>query len=184
MPLKNSKNKRIFCVWVNGKGPAKISQVLKKKGESVEILGVFIGQGDEKRNLNVEVQHAADNTKSRVIVRGILSDKANIDFRGNVKIDKGARGSDAHLEAKAILLSEQARGRLEPYLEIDENDVRATHATYAGPLDENEIFYVRSRGLSQSEAQKLLVEGFLKIVVKNLSPKEQRLVNLQLARLR
>jgi len=76
-------------------------------------------------------------------------------------LQRGARGADAAINAKALLLSEDAKAQLMPYLEIDEQEVKATHATFVGPLDEEELFYARSRGLNEQEAQKLLIDGFL-----------------------
>ena len=155
-------------MWVDGKGPASVEHVLNTNGDSVEIYGLFIGKGVEKRRLNIRVCHRARNTKSRVVVRGVLFGKAEVEFHGNVDIVRGARGTDAHLEGKAILLSPHAKTRLEPYLEIDENDVKATHSTYAGPLDESEIFYVRTRGLAERDAKRLLVQGFFNAVLENI----------------
>ena len=76
-------------------------------------------------------------------------------------MQKGARGADAAINAKALLLSEDAKAQLMPYLEIDEQEVKATHRTFVGPLEEEELFYTRSRGVNEQEAKKLLIDGFL-----------------------
>ena len=171
MPIIKIQKK--YYLWTGKSGSVDLKFVLNKRNTSLEIYGIFLGGGFDKFPLNIRVDHKVGDTKSRVVVRGVLTDKAQIEFKGNVNIKKGARRSDTHLEAKAILLSPDAKNRLEPYLEIDENDVKATHSTYAGPLDEHEIFYLRSRGFFEDKAKSLLTEGFIGEIMRRFPKKEQ-----------
>src|SRR3989344_9441760 len=160
--MSNSlETKKKYYLWTGKSDPVNLNFILNEKNTGLEIYGIFLGEDSDKFPLNISVNHKVGDTKSRIIVRGILTDKAQVEFKGNVNIKKGARRSDTHLEAKAILLSPDAKNRLEPYLEIDENDVKATHLTYAGPLDEHEIFYLRSRGFFEDKAKSLLTEGVI-----------------------
>ena len=168
------KIQKKYYLWTGKSNPVNLNFILNKKNIGLEIYGIFLGGGSDKFPLNIRVDHKVGDTKSRVVVRGVLTDKAQVEFKGNVNIKKGARRSDTHLEAKAILLSPDAKNRLEPYLEIDENDVKATHSTYAGPLDEHEIFYLQSRGLSRDKAKSLLTEGFIREIMRLFPAKEQK----------
>src|SRR3989344_1736921 len=132
MSISILKSQKRCYLWTGKDITVNLDFTLSRKNTEFEIFGIFLGKKTNKFSLNVRVRHNAGNTKSRIIVRGILSDRAQADFRGSVNIKKGARRSDTHLEAKVILLSPEAKNRLEPYLEIDENDVKATHSTYAG----------------------------------------------------
>lgn len=174
MSIRISNPQKKYFLWTKDNGPVNLYFILTKKEAKLEIYGIFLGGGNDKFTLNIRVDHKVGDTKSRIVVRGVLSDKAQVEFKGNVNIKKGARRSDTHLEAKTILLSPEAKNRLEPYLEIDENDVRATHSTYAGPLDEREIFYLRSRGFSEDKARHLLTEGFIGEIMRLFPVKEQK----------
>ena len=177
------KIQKKYYLWTGKSKPVDLNFVLNRKNTGLEVYGIFLGGGIDKFPLNIRVDHKVGDTKSRVVVRGVLTDKAQIEFKGNVNIKKGARRSDTHLEAKAILLSSDAKNRLEPYLEIDENDVKATHSTYAGPLDEHEIFYLQSRGLSRDKAKSLLTEGFIGQLMKGFSQQEQKTITQFLSKL-
>lgn len=141
--------------------PSDISVRLTVPGAGLEIVGVFKGRNNANLPIAIGIHHEAPDTKSRVTLRGILKDQSSADIKITAFLQKGASGADAAIDAKALLLSEDAKAELRPYLEIDEQEVKATHATFVGPLDEEELFYVRSRGLSEEEARKILVDGFL-----------------------
>jgi Fe-S cluster assembly protein SufD len=84
-----------------------------------------------------------------------------VDFTGLVKIKKGSIGANAWFSANLLLLSKKAKGRAVPSLEILENDIKAGHATTVGKVDDQELFYLMSRGLSKIKARDLIIQGFL-----------------------
>lgn len=135
--------------------------VLAGENASVEVVGLVLGKGREEKSLEAYITHAAPNTKSKVNVRGVLKDKSKFDFRGNVKIEKGAKGSDAYLRSDVLLFDDAKMGDDTPALEILEPDVKAGHAATIGKVDEGMIFYLMSRGLSRKEAEKMIVDGFI-----------------------
>ena|SRR3989344_5731473 len=141
--------------------PSDISIRLTVPGAGAQISGIFKGKNNNNVSVVIGIRHEAPGTKSRVVLRGLLHDHATADVKIMAVLQRGARGADAAINAKALLLSEDAKAQLMPYLEIDEQEVKATHATFVGPLDEEELFYARSRGLNEQEAQKLLIDGFL-----------------------
>lgn len=139
----------------------KLDVVLAGENASVEILGLVIGRGAEEKEFVANITHAAPNTKSDVRVKGVLRGRSKFDFRGNVRIEKGAKGSDAYLRSDVLLFDDAKMGDDTPALEILEPDVKAGHAATVGKVDENMIFYLMSRGLSRNESEKLIIEGFI-----------------------
>ena len=143
----------------------RLEVVLAGEGAEVEIVGLVIGKGSDERSLETYITHSAPNTKSNVNVRAVLRGKAKFDFRGNVKIEKGAKGVDAYLRSDALLFDDAKMGDDTPALEILEPDVKAGHAATIGKVDEQMLFYLMTRGLSRSQAEKLLIGGFIKPVL-------------------
>lgn len=142
--------------------------VLAGENAQVEIVGLVMGKGHDERSLETYITHAAPNTKSNVNVRGVLRGKSKFDFRGNVRIEKGAKGADAYLRSDVLLFDEAKMGDDTPALEILEPDVKAGHAATIGKVDEQMLFYLMSRGLSKLQAESLLVEGFIRPIKKVL----------------
>ncbi len=142
-------------------GSKKIDVDLIGENSSVEIWGLVLGNGNELSGLEVNINHIARNTKSLVNVRAVLRSKSTFDFRGNVKIEKGAKGADAYLRSDALLFDDARMGDDTPALEILERDVKAGHAATIGKVDEAMLFYLMSRGLTKKAAEKILVEGFI-----------------------
>lgn len=139
----------------------RLDVVLAGENASVEVVGLVLGGGTEEKSLEAYITHAAPNTKSNVNVRAVLKDKSGFTFRGNVKIEKGAKGSDAYLRSDALLFDDAKMGDDTPALEILEPDVKAGHAATIGKVDEQMLFYLMSRGLSRKQAEKMLIEGFI-----------------------
>lgn len=135
---------------------------LEGEGASVDVIGVFLGYGAESFTSNTTVVHVAPKTTSRTLLRGVLRESSRAYVRGMVKIEPGAKGSQAGFEARALMLSKECRAECVPDLEIAENDVLgATHAASVAPVDEEQLFYLMSRGLTHPEAQELLTEAFI-----------------------
>lgn len=155
----------------------KLEVFLAGENAKVEIIGLAMGKSDENKSLEIYITHAAPNTKSNVNVRAVLRDKATFAFRGNVKIEKGAKGADAYLRSDALLFDEAKMGDDTPALEILEPDVKAGHAATIGKVDEQMLFYLMSRGLSRKQAEEMLVEGFIE-PIKNIL-RAQREVSLR-----
>ncbi len=138
-----------------------IDVLLAGENASVEVVGLVLGKGQEERTFEANIVHAAPNTKSDVRVKGVLRNQSKFDFRGNVKIEKGAKGSDAYLRSDVLLFDDAKMGDDTPALEILEPDVKAGHAATIGKVDENMVFYLMSRGLSRKQAENMIVEGFI-----------------------
>src|SRR5690606_4054885 len=104
----------------------------------------------------------------QILQRGVLSDQTTAIFNAIGKIEHGATRSNAEQESRVLMLSRDARGDANPILLIDENDVTAGHAASVGRIDEMQLYYLRSRGITKEEAERLIIHGFLAPVVNEL----------------
>ena len=113
--------------------------------------------------------HIAPHTTSDLLYKGGLKDSSRIVWRGMIRVEKDAQHTDAYQKNDSLILSEDARADSIPGLEIEANDVRCTHGATAGPVDEDMVFYLRSRGIAREEAVRLIVEGFFANVYDRIS---------------
>ncbi len=141
---------------------------LVERGAQVVLWGLLLGKDTDWLELRLNISHRAPDTKSKVVLKGALTGRAKINFEGLVKIEKGSTGSNAWLGSHFLLLSENAKGRAIPSLEILENDIKAGHAATVGRINDLELFYLMSRGLTKEDAKKLIVEGFLKSILERM----------------
>jgi len=111
-------------------------------------------------DLGGTIWHQNAHTRSRLVMRGVLAGQARAVLRGFSEVQKNAAGSEAYQHMQSLLLDGRARADSIPALKIDENDVKAGHATAAGPLDREQLFYLQSRGLDLATARRLMVAGF------------------------
>jgi FeS assembly protein SufD len=128
---------------------------------SAEDLQVFFGVKSQQLDLWSTVNHRGPHTRAEVLVKGVLRDRARSVFNGMLRILPEGNTSNSYQASHTILLNPGARADAIPSLEILANDVRCTHSATTGPIDEEQLFYIRSRGISEDFAKKLIVEGFL-----------------------
>ena len=133
--------------------------------EEKELLGIVSAMEPGEYKVHVVADHRAVNTFGRVVIKGVAANGAHVSIDGLVKIAKGARKTDSFLEMRVLLLDKKSSAVAEPKLEIENNDVKASHAATVGKIDEEQLFYLSSRGVDYEEAKMLIVEGFLREVV-------------------
>src|SRR3989344_6600679 len=146
-------------------GKKRVRMDFDQKGEKKELIALVLGRAKGEYELEVIVDHQRGRTFGRVMIRGIAKNQANVKVTGTIIIAKKAQGADDFLEMKLLLLDDQSRAWAEPKLEIEANDVKASHAATVGQVDEEQKFYLQSRGLNDKQAEELLVEGFLGQVI-------------------
>lgn len=129
-------------------------------GCHVDLLGAYVVRGEEIVDHHTTIEHAVEDCTSREIYRGVLSEKGRGVFTGMIHVHQDAQRTDAEQSNDAILLSRDAEMNTRPRLEIYADDVKCTHGATVGELDENALFYLRSRGIKLSEATKMLVRAF------------------------
>lgn len=159
--VKENEEKILPILWLGEETQMSYNIQLAGNGASLILLMLLLGREMDKLDLKANIYHQKPNTKSKVIVKGALTDSAFVNFDGLVKIEPGAKGTNAWLAAHILLLSNKAKGRAVPSLEILENDIKAGHATTVGRVNDLELFYLQSRGLSESASKSLIIQGFL-----------------------
>jgi Fe-S cluster assembly protein SufD len=135
--------------------------ILDGEGATGKVTGAYATRGRQHLDFDTTQEHAAANCVSDLAFRGILSGRSSAVWRGMIKVDPGAQQTDAFQESRNLLLSKKAHADAIPGLEILANDVRCTHAAAIAQIDPDQLFYLRSRGLPQPVAERLVVEGFL-----------------------
>ena len=137
-----------------------INSVLSAEGTHCALNGLFLAGEHQHVDHHTVVDHAKPNSTSNELYKGILSGRAKGVFNGKIFVRKDAQKIDAIQNNKNLLLSDDATINTKPQLEIFADDVRCTHGATVGQLDENALFYLRSRGLGAEEARRLLVHAF------------------------
>ncbi|AXF57938.1 Fe-S cluster assembly protein SufD [Salicibibacter kimchii] len=126
---------------------------------------VHVGRGNQKQNFTSDVVAYGKQTEGYILTHGVMKDSATSIFNGINKIEKGGTNSHSEQTGRVLMLSSKARGDANPILLIDEDEVTAGHAASVGKIDPIQMFYMKSRGLSQAEAERLIIHGFLEPVV-------------------
>lgn len=129
---------------------------------------VTVGRGKQTQNFTSRTEHHGLDSDGQILQRGVLTGKTTAIFNAIGKIERGATRANAEQESRVLMLSPDARGDANPILLIDEDDVTAGHAASLGRIDEMQTFYLKSRGISQEEAERLIIHGFLAPVVEEL----------------
>lgn len=166
----------VGVVLVVGKpGDYEVRVDLMGEGARVCLFGLMnIDKG--KYKILTETVHKHKNTHAETVFHGVVKGTAQTEVEGMIKIDEGSHQVTDFLTEKLLLLGDQARAVVEPSLEIKADDVRASHAATVSKIDEEQLFYLMSRGLTRKEAERVIEKGFMDTVVdliKNVKIKKQ-----------
>jgi Fe-S cluster assembly protein SufD len=153
----------------SGRGKVRMETNLAGRGSEARVTGGYAGGPGQHLDFDTTQEHAAPNTNSDLAFRGVLAAGATAVWRGMIRVDPGAQGTDAFQESRNLLLSPDAHADAIPGLEIEADDVRCTHAAAIAQIDRDQLFYLTSRGLGPAEAKQLIVEGFLESLVERLA---------------
>ena len=145
---------------------------LKEKYSSAFINGVINLDQSKQHEIQTNINHLAENTKSYQLIKSILNDKSMGIYQGKIFVNETAQKTDGYQLSKALLLDENTEFNGKPELEIYADDVKCSHGSTSGNLDENAIFYLMSRGLDFKQAKKLLIEGFINDVIEKITNTE------------
>ena len=142
---------------------------LKGEYSSAFVNGIFSLDKDKHHEIKAKINHLVENTKSYQLVKSVLENKSRSVYQGKIYVDSKAQKTDGYQLSKAILVDETTEFNAKPELEIYADDVKCSHGSASGSLDENSIFYLMSRGLSYKEARELLINGFLVEVINQIT---------------
>ena len=145
----------------SARGKVRMETKLAGRGSSAKVTGAYAGAGEQHLDYDTTQEHAAEDTTSDLAFRGVLAERATAVWRGMIRVDPGAQRTDAFQESRNLLLSTDAHADAIPGLEIEADDVRCTHAAAVAQVDPDQLYYLRSHGLPESGAKRLVIEGFL-----------------------
>jgi Fe-S cluster assembly protein SufB len=141
---------------------------LMGEGAKGEVLSVAFAGDDQLQDAGAKMLHFAKNTSSKITSKSISKGSGRASYRGLIKVTKGCTGVKSNVECDALLLDEHSRTDTYPYMEIDEEDVSISHEASVSKISETQLFYLRSRGLSEDQASMMIVNGFIEPIVKQL----------------
>jgi Fe-S cluster assembly protein SufB len=175
--------------WVDGNLGSKItmkypSVYLMEPGAHGEILSLAFAGPGQHQDAGGKIVHVAPNTTSTIISKSISKGGGRTSYRGLLKVYPGAENSKSNVRCDALLLDEASRSDTYPVMEIDEENVTIGHEATVSKVGEEQLFYLQSRGIDETEATKMIVNGFVEPIVKEL-PMEyaielNRLIELQM----
>lgn len=155
-----------WTIGALGSRLAKVNQHVALTGEDAEaqVNGVMFTQGRQHLSYNTHQHHMAAHCHSDLLYKAALQDHSRTVWRGMIKVDRGAQRTDAYQRNDNLMLAATARADSIPGLEIEADDVRCTHGSTSGRVDEQQVFYAMTRGYTRQEAVRMIVEGFFQQV--------------------
>jgi Fe-S cluster assembly protein SufD len=150
-------------------GRLEVESTLSGRGASGEILAVYFGEGRQMHDFRTLQDHEAPKTTSNLLFKGAVQGRSRSVYTGLIHIGKEAAGVDAFQTNRNIKLSDGAWAESVPNLEIENNDVRCSHASAVGPVDQDQRYYLESRGVPPARAERLIVLGFFEEVLERLA---------------
>ncbi len=145
---------------------------LKGKYASAFVNGIFSLKNNKHHEIRTIINHLTENTKSYQLIKSVLEENSKAVYQGKIFVDSEAQKTDGYQLSKAILLNEESEFNAKPELEIYADDVKCSHGSASGSLNEDSIFYLMSRGLSYQQSRELLINGFLLDVVEKITDSE------------
>lgn len=155
----------------------KVDNLLKGEGAYAEHSDIIFGNKNQAFDITADLTHLASSTRGRVLVKSVLKDSSKSLFKGMIQISKNAKASESYLAGHAILLDKGAKSDAIPGLEIETNEVKATHSASVAQVDEDQMFYLLSRGFNKDSARRIIIDGFLEPLARRMSPKVRAWIN-------
>jgi len=167
--LEKDAKLKLFSVTLGGKfSKTRVEASLVGQGSEAELKAIYFASGEQFFDFHTLQDHQVGNTRSDLLFKGALQDTARTVYAGLIRIEKGAARSDAYQANRNLVLSDHAKATSIPMLEIDNNDVRCTHGATVGPVDPEHLFYLRSRGIPEPTAKRMLIQGFFGDVLERI----------------
>ena len=166
-------HKNAIMEWVNGNLGSKVTMLypcsmLIGENAKTDYIGIaYAGEG-QYQDTGCKVYHLAPNTSSSVLSKGISKNGGTSSYRGHVEINRGAINSKSNVRCDGLMLDNFSKALTIPSMNVKENDVKVAHEAAVGKVEEDQLFYLMSRGLKEDEAIKLIVSGFIEPLIKEL----------------
>ena len=175
--LRTARDARVFSASVAFGGRLSRERIVldaAEDGISADLVGLFVGTGDQHIEYDTRQDHTAVGGRSDLQIKGALDDRASAVQYGVVAISPEGQKTSGHQTMRNLLLSSGAGADPIPVLEIEADDVQCSHAAAVGPVDPEHIFYLQSRGIPPEEAERMVVQGFLDVVTQRLPDEDLR----------
>lgn len=137
--------------------------------EDCRIIAAWTGSGDESIDRQFSIVHSQPGIKSEIVIKALLKDKSSLKLKPKIVINRGAKATDSSLKVSVLMLSDQAKAQVIPALEISEKEVIAGHGVTIGKLDQEQLIYLQTRGLSQKQAEELLSNAFIQDIISEIA---------------
>lgn len=152
----------------NGNTVTDTKSVLKGNGSTSDSKIITVGKGSQRMSITTQAVHFGRSSESDMITRAVMKEESSAIINGITKIEHGATKANGQQTEKVLMLSPKARGDANPILLIDEDDVKAGHAASVGQVNPDMVYYLMSRGVTRTEAERLIIHGFLEPVVSEI----------------
>ena len=169
---KNADFEAYFADFSNGKGKARIEVNLNEEGANAKWHLASLAGNNDNKEFDVSIIHKVPNTYGQSDNYGVCKDDARLVFSGVSSIAKYAVKSRTNQNAKIMVFDEKSIGVAKPILKIDENDIQASHAAIVGKINDDHLFYLTSRGLTEEQAKQLITFGYLKPIINGFEEDE------------
>jgi len=146
---------------VNKPGKQEIELRLNNEGERLEWIGIVDARVKGEYELNITMSHVILNTFGRILLKGVVGNGSIVKVKGLIKIEKLAQESDSFLTMKFLLLDKKSAVTIIPELEIEADSVKVGHSASVGKIDEEQLLYLKSRGVGQNEAKTMIINSFM-----------------------
>ena len=156
------------------KNPVTLEVLFETPGVSCHLIGLYVLNKGEKLDFKTIAKHTARNTSCMQDIRGILKDESESKYLGSIVIEQNAFQTESFLDDAVLVLGEGTKNQSEPILEIKNNDVKASHGSTTGRINNEEVFYLMARGLSKQEAENIIVEGFFEKLLNQIEDTQVR----------
>ncbi|OGC70040.1 hypothetical protein A2415_01635 [candidate division WWE3 bacterium RIFOXYC1_FULL_39_7] len=143
--------------------------IFNKEGVSAEIVCMYVLPQNGKLRLTTVATHIVPHTSCNTIVRGVLDTGSESYYTGKIIIKKTAQQTSSFLSDRALVIGNGTKNNSEPILEIDADDVKASHGASTGKIDKNELYYLQTRGLTEKEASDLIIAGFFNKILDTIA---------------
>jgi len=175
-----SKDKEMTIVFVctGNNQDVDITIRLHGNGSRVWIYGLAMGSPKSKIFIHTSQIHESPYTVSNLLIKSVVPEAATFHFQGNILVTKKAKRADAYQKNQNILLKENAKAETSPQLEIENSDVKCSHGATTMPIPEDEIWYMKTRGISDISARKLFIEGFVDDILSNIPDRQRKEIQI------
>lgn len=172
--LKENASLRMCIVTIGGSFNNDIDTLLTGEGADCELCGLYLGDGEDVINTKINLVHKVGGCKSNQLFKGLLGGAAKAKFTGDVVVEKDAQKTEAYQANNNLLLTPDAKAVSKPELIIFADDVKCSHGSTVGSLGTEELFYMRSRGITLKEAQLLQQQAFAGAVLEKIEDERLR----------